>query len=86
MAHTLTGTDAYPLPSTTVPDGGDPATATAGGPAPIDVPLQALEDKVTTALGRVGGNAGTAEWAYPTPRARVQKIGLIAAHDMRRRR
>lgn len=65
MAHVITGTDAYPLPPTTVPDGGDPATATIGGPAPIDVPLQALEDKVTTALGRIGGLAGTTEWGYP---------------------
>jgi hypothetical protein len=83
MAHVITGTDAYPLPTTTVPDGGDPATATAGGPAPIDVPLQAHEDKIATALGRIGGTTGTAEWNYPVVRARTVFLPLMSARPGR---
>ena len=81
MAHDLTGTDSYPLPATTVPDGGDPATATAGGPAPIDVALQALEDKSATAFGRIGGTTGADEWAYPSTRARTLYLPLSKARQ-----
>jgi hypothetical protein len=78
MAHVITGTDAYPMPATTVPDGGDPATATAGGPAPIDVPLQAHEDKLATLAGRIGGEtSGLNEWAYPSALGRSTRVPAV---------
>lgn len=70
--HTLTGTDGYPLPDTDVPDDGDDADA-----ASVEVPFQALEDKVATALGRVGGPDGTAEWTQHTPQARLTTISPV---------
>lgn len=77
MSHTISGTDAYPIPTTTVPDGGDPATATAG-PIGIDTPLQAHEDAIATLAGRIGNRtSGNAEWAYPSARGRAVRVPAL---------
>lgn len=64
MPTNLTDSAAFTSP-VVAPVDADPADA-----ASVVTPLQALANRTRYLVERVGGAAGSDEWAYPTPRAR----------------
>lgn len=74
MAHELTPSVAYPIPTITVPDDGDDANA-----ASVQNGFQDCANGIATLAARVGGSTTglTTEWAYPSAKGRATRVGAV---------